>query len=216
MLPDTLNFPGSTADPGVISLKRQIVQRLFEDGVAKIEDSIDKRVVISDAATSREYKTYGEENSTIPQEHPREINEISQTLFIAAKEEFFEDGMESNFSRGLLDLVERYSKAAIEALADLILGENVNPEVASEALRWLGQIENPLSHRERRWLLEKSLLSSRSAKIRDGALLGLSFLGDPEAIPYVARAIQQEPVRELRQDMIQTLEELKAALLEGN
>jgi HEAT repeat protein len=149
------------------------------------------------------------ENSTAQQEIHKELDQRIIVLFEAAKEQNFEDGMESEFSKGLVDMVKKYGVAAIEALAPLIIDERVNPEVASEALRWLGRINQPASYRHRLWLLERGLRCS-SARVRDGATLGLAFLDDPHAITYLRQAIQQEKISELRADMEQVLAQLES------
>lgn len=154
-----------------------------------------------------EHNLFPTENSTAPYEIPEEVVEEIRQLFAMGKEEFFEDGMESAFSRNLLDLIEQYGDIAIEIIADLTIGEQVDTEVASEALRWIGQIENPLTHPLRRWLLERSLNSS-SASVRDGAVLGLSFMDDPAAIPSIKRALKQEKHPHLRLRMEKTLAQL--------
>lgn len=149
------------------------------------------------------------ENSTAQQEVHKDFDQEILTLFEAAKEQNFEDGMESEFSKGLLDLVKGYGADAIEVLAPLIIDEKVNQEITSEALRWLGHIDHPPSHRHRLWLLERSLHCS-SARVRDGATLGLAFLDDPHAITYLRQAIQQEKIAELRADMEQVLAQLES------
>ncbi len=95
-------------------------------------------------------------------------------------------------------------------LTRLIAIEQVNAEVASESLRWLGHIEHPKTYDNRLWLLERSLFCS-SARVRDGAALGLASLDDPHAIPYLRRAIQRENCIELRKDIKQVLIQLESA-----
>lgn len=150
------------------------------------------------------------ENSTVQQERPEEIDQEFTILFEAAKEQVFEDGMESEFSKELISLVKKYGDAAMEVVADLITNERVNAEVASEALRWLGRMDHLTSYHFRRWLLERSLRCS-SAMVRDGAALGLASLNDPHAIPYLKRAILREGHIELREDMEQVLVQLEKA-----
>src|SRR3989442_1458856 len=75
-----------------------------------------------------------------------DIEDKIKALFEAAKEEIFEDGMESNFSRGLSTLVEQHGADAIVALARLIEIENRNDEIAAETLRWLGRLDHPASY----------------------------------------------------------------------
>ena len=131
-----------------------------------------------------------------------------EALFIAGKEEYFEDGKTSHFSKGLVSCIQKYGNNAIEVITGFIVYEKVSPEVASEALRWLGEINHPESYKFRLWLLERSL-SCPSSRVRDGAILGLSYLNDPHAITYVDEAIKQEKITELRKDMKQVLAQLK-------
>jgi hypothetical protein len=147
-------------------------------------------------------------NSTA-QDEPH--GEIIKALFREAKKFSFEDGMETEFSKELARLVRRHGKAAIEVVTALIVNENIDAEMAAEALRWLGRMDHPPSYRDRLWLLERSLFCS-SAQVRDGAALGLASLDDPHAIPYLQQAIEREKCVELRQDLEQVLEQLESTL----
>ena len=149
------------------------------------------------------------ENSTAQQERLEEIDQKIEALFEAAKEQVFEDGMESEFSKELVSLVKKYGNAAMKVIADLIIYEKINAEVASEALRWLGRMDHPASYSYRLWLLERSLRCS-SARVRDGAVLGLASLDDPHAITHLKEAIQREECNELREDMEQVLAQLES------
>lgn len=146
-------------------------------------------------------------DSTIPQERPEEIEGLIDTLFEAAKDEYFEDGMESRFSNHLLSLVRKYGNWAMQEIAYLIIYERANPEVSSEALRWLGGMGHPATHAYRLWLLERSL-SCSSARVRDAAALGLASMGEPHAIPFLEQAIAREKCIELRENLEQVLQEL--------
>lgn len=132
-------------------------------------------------------------------------------LFNAAKEEIFEDGMESQFSRGLIEAIERYEEAALNIITDLIINESVNSEVASEALRWIGGIKHEATHETRLNLLEQSLNCS-SIKVRDGAVLGLSFLDDPRAIDSIKEAMERENSKLLLRNMKQVLVQLEKGI----
>lgn len=131
------------------------------------------------------------------------------SAFWKAKREAFEDGMESKFSQDLISLVKKYSQDAIEAITCLIVYEKVNPEVSGEALRWLGRMEHPESYLFRRWLLERSLTLS-SARVKDGAILGLASMDDKHAIKYLQEAIKKEQCDELKIDIKQVLEQLES------
>jgi len=154
---------------------------------------------------------YESENVTTQGEIANDLPPILETLCVAAKDQYFEDGMDNTFSIKLIECIKRYGDHAINELAHLILNEIVDDEVASEALRQLGHIEHPASYKVRLWLLEKSLLACSSAMVRDGALLGIALLDDRQAIPYLKRAIQQEQCPELRESIEQVLEQLESA-----
>jgi len=146
--------------------------------------------------------------SSVSRERSEEVRQAIMIISRLAREELFEDGVESDFSRELVSVIENHGNAAVKALSELILGEEVDAEVASETLRWLGQIEHPETYDFRLWSLEQSLYCS-SARVRDGAALGLAFLDDPRAILFLRDAIQRELYPELREDMEQILEQLE-------
>ncbi|MCI0490486.1 MAG: response regulator [Blastocatellia bacterium] len=138
------------------------------------------------------------------------VEQKIKALFQMAKEENFEEGIESEFSNGLVSIINKYGAQVINILSHLILSKGVNEEIASEALRWLGRLDHSESYYERLWLLEEALINP-SARIRDAASVGLATLGDPHATPYLEQAIQKETCAELREDMQQILESLESA-----
>jgi hypothetical protein len=160
------------------------------------------------------------QNSTAASDIPGEVGLKMLSVLEAAKGEFFEDGMTSAFSRDLVDLIKEYKETAINFLLGLIAFEVVNDDVASEALRWVGYIEDPPTHEGRLWVLHHCLLNCSSPRVRDGALLGLASMDDPNSIPYVRKAIDKEQIGELRKSMEQVLAQLEAtqsaATTEGN
>lgn len=132
-------------------------------------------------------------------------------LFETAKEQNFEVGMESDFSRELVFLVKSYGMLAMNEICYLITHERINSNVASEAIRWLAHMDDPLTYSWRLWLLEKSL-ESNSPIVRDSAVLGLISLCDADAIQYIEKAIERETIDELRYDLQGALQELKFCL----
>jgi len=131
-----------------------------------------------------------------------------ERLFMAAKGEYFEDGMESPFSRGLLDVVRSGGACARELLTYWIVLEKTSPEVAAEALRWIGSMDDGPSYLFRRWLLERCL-AMPSMAVRDGAAIGLAAMDDPHSAPFLAEAIAQEQQAELRDDLEEVLAQLR-------
>src|SRR5688572_9690695 len=100
----------------------------------------------------------------------------------AAKEEQFEDGMESRFSTHLCSLIQQYRVDALQAIEHLIRVQHISVAVLEETMRELGQIDDPATYDGRIRLL-KDGLQHTSPRVRDGASLGLASLDDPQAIP---------------------------------
>jgi DNA-binding NarL/FixJ family response regulator len=138
-----------------------------------------------------------------------EVSKEIRTLFQASMEEIFEEGMESEFSKEFVSIVKRHGAQAIIFLRHMIFSGSVNEELASEALRWLGRLDDPLTYNNRLHLLEEAL-SHPSARIRDAASLGLAALDDLHALPYLKQAIEQEIYVELREDMAQVVAQLES------
>jgi HEAT repeat protein len=132
----------------------------------------------------------------------------AETLFASGKSQEFEDGYESQFSKDLVSFVTKESNEAIVVIEHLVDQQRVNPQVVSEALRWVGRIRDPGTYAARLRLLENCLENS-SAAIRDGAILGLANMDDPRSAKSIRNAIQRENFSELREDMEQVLEQLK-------
>jgi hypothetical protein len=105
-------------------------------------------------------------------------------------------------------LVLEHGNAALETVSDLIAGERVAPEAAAEALACLGEMEHEATHGARRRLLERSLTCS-SHVARDGAVVGLSDLGDPRSVPALEAAAQREEYCMLRANMLEVIEQLR-------
>jgi hypothetical protein len=143
------------------------------------------------------------------------INADFHTLFNDAREEIFEYGVKTEFSTQLTYLISLYGEKAITALADLLHSEHATIETQWEALRWLGKIDDPFTRQARRRLLERSLESSL-ARLRDGALQGLASMDDPDSIPSLKVAIEQEAIPELHEDMLGVLQQLEETLLENS
>lgn len=154
---------------------------------------------------------YRPENSTSRPIKSNDLNLLANKaniIFSSAKEEVFEDGMESKFSQNLSTFILSFGRLAMEVLIPIMLSEYSNKEVVSEAFRIIGRISHKATYRDRLWLLERGLYSS-SARVRDGVVLGLAFLDDSFAISPLKSAIERERIPELRQDMEQVLAQLE-------
>jgi hypothetical protein len=157
---------------------------------------------VSDAANRTACR---EESTPVASSTARSIGLVDlsssvEAAFRAAQYETFRDGEESDFAKELALLVWQYGNSAVDDIGRLITSDHLDGEVASVALRTLGRLQHPLSHVSRLRLLERAL-THQSSWVRDGAALGLASLGDPAAVVALQRAIAQEPIEELRQDM---------------
>jgi hypothetical protein len=136
------------------------------------------------------------------------LQEKVARIFQRGAEENFEDGIISRFSSEICSLVMNKGDSALLEISHLILNEKVAPELASEALRWLGRVDDSNTYSCRSWLLQKSLGCS-SAYVRDGAALGISSMNDVSAIPFLEKAIECEKCAELKRDLEEVLAQLK-------
>jgi hypothetical protein len=102
--------------------------------------------------------------------------------FAAAANEVFEDGIESQLTQILEQLLDAHGTVAVAMLEDLFFSSTVNPEVAVESLKWIGTVDHKESRSYRRRLLERCLQSA-SARIRYAAALALAAMDDPISLP---------------------------------
>ncbi len=141
----------------------------------------------------------------------RVLTQKLQWLFSEALEETFADGMESNLSRGLQILLADYGEMAMNQIILLEEQGLITAEVLAETLRSLGNIDNEIAYSRRRWFLEHAL-QHPSVQVRDGAILGLSFLEDPRVIPALEAALSCEAHDTLRADIQQVIDDLQEML----
>ena len=127
-----------------------------------------------------------------------------------ANYEIFEDGMESGFSDSLNRIIKSHGIAAINTLERMMYADSVNPQTAAEALIWVGRMEDGDTQQVRLAMLEHAL-ESRNACIRDAASIGIGAMDDPAAMDSLQKAINREQCCLLRQNLKDTLEQLKGA-----
>lgn len=131
-------------------------------------------------------------------------------LFQQAKREVFEDGLESEFSRNLFQMMDSYSSSFFKIFKIMISQDLISTTVLAEALRWLGHSDNPATHEARREILE-NMMFHISPTVRDGAILGLSYMEDSASLPVLRRALESESIDYLRQDIQNLIEDLQGA-----
>ena len=97
-------------------------------------------------------------------------------------------------------------------LFNWIVSKRVDATTIKEVVVLIGRIDG-LEKQARRNFLELCLQVGSSARTRYAAILGLSYLDDPDAIPSVKSAIESEPLESMRKDMKQLLTQLEKTLL---
>lgn len=131
-----------------------------------------------------------------------------EIIFGRAKEEKFEDGITSKFSTELNNYVLKNGKIGIEQLKNLINENKINFALVAEALKELGDIEDPITY-EFRFKILLDGLSSSSHLVRDASALGLGKLEDPKAIPYLKDAAINEKNKNFRNNLELIIEDLQ-------
>ena len=131
-----------------------------------------------------------------------------KTEFDAAKDEEFEDGMDSSFSAVLDTVINRYGNSAVKTIADILTLPGIGSGVITETLRQLGNIGHKPSRQPRKEIL-LTYLKREELKFRDAAVLGLGGLDDPTAIPKLHEAFEHEPHGLIRRKIQAVLTQLE-------
>lgn len=131
----------------------------------------------------------------------------AQQLFLDAREEWFEAGMDSPFSIGVERMILEFGSLAVDQIGTLVFSRQTPDHVAAEAAKTMGNIDHPSSSEARRVSLEKALCSE-SHHVRDAAGLGLDSMNDPLAVPALSRAIGIEHFPSLKADLQAVLNHL--------
>jgi hypothetical protein len=139
--------------------------------------------------------------------NPELLEEVKR-LFEEGAVEFFQDGLHSPFSRTLLNTVALHRDQALRAISHYVSSGSPGPDVVSEALRWLADFNDPETFNQR-WALLQQTIRNRSARVRDGAILGFGALDDPRARHLLLEAQASEHVAELRQLIAQVVAQLE-------
>ena len=143
----------------------------------------------------------------LPEESRRQLNTVLDEVFIAAEDEHFEPGKESEYSMRLGQLAKRSPESIWRFIKKRLAAPRQDVEVLGEMLRWTGrtEISGPLADK---LSLLVAGLSHASSLVRDGAAVGLSHLEHPSAVHYLRKAAQREEVPELREDLLHIAESL--------
>lgn len=125
-----------------------------------------------------------------------------------AKEVHIEDGIDNEFYLGFRELLTKYGNVGLTLISDQTFGLHMPEHTLSTLLGYVGKLDDNVSTAMRRQLLE-GYLTHESAVVRDGALVGLSYVESPDALPSLRAAYEREPYGELKQDILNVIEELE-------
>ena len=124
-----------------------------------------------------------------------------------AKDEYFEDGMYSNLGMGLRVMFRNYGETVAGILEERLKKPDIRPRILGEVLHTLGSLEDDAT-RDWRLATLAGFLKSSSPLIRDAAAVGLSYLDDKRAAPYLREAIDRESNEVFREDLKVIIEQL--------
>jgi hypothetical protein len=139
----------------------------------------------------------------------RELSRTLDTLIDSAREERFEDGMDSNFSVGLRVFFRDYSVEFARVLERRLRQGGISPRVLVELAYTLGQIRDDATV-EWRLATLVDFLKSPTPSVKDAGAVGLAYLDDKRAVPYLREAMEREAVASFREDLRAVVEQLTA------
>ena len=101
----------------------------------------------------------------------------------------------------------KHGEGSIHCLQDLITGNEIDSIFAGRLLRHLGYMASDFRSKLITWLLEYFLISKK-IPIRNGAVLGLANLNNPETVPSIEKALAAEQIPEIKRNIQRTLKRL--------
>ena len=130
-------------------------------------------------------------------------------IFADASEEHFEDGMESDFTRRLGAALAAHGDTVLSVLTSFVASHKWPNDTLAEALRLVGRVGGSATASRRRALLLTGVRDP-SFVVRDGAVIGLEHLDDPETLSALQDAFTEETVRFVREGISQVIDQLRA------
>lgn len=120
-----------------------------------------------------------------------------------AREEYFENGLESRYSSFIKSLLNAHHSSILPLIYSIFQMEDLE-EIKFQTLRILGRNDDKETHTERRSFME-SMLSSRDSYLRAGAVEALALMEDPASRPALENALLKETSRIIVADIEQLL-----------
>lgn len=131
-----------------------------------------------------------------------------RTLLIFSNYEAFDTQTSYDLTHAFAELINRNGRPIIRALRVLINHQELNNRLICEALVSVGRLQNSDTESDRFELLI-GLLDHHAPIVRDGAIMGLSFMDNKKAIPYLRKSLTKETVRTLRENIEVAIRDLE-------
>ena len=125
------------------------------------------------------------------------VEQDVRALLVSSHYETFDTQASYDLTDAFAELIDRSSKQVIRALTGLINRQELNSNLICEALVSIGRLQDENTKSDRFDLLV-TLLDHPAPIVRDGAIMGLSFMDNTKAIPYLRRSLMKETVRTLK------------------
>lgn len=139
----------------------------------------------------------------------RALERSLAALLEGARDERFQDGMDSNLGVGLRVLFRNYATDFVPVLDEQLERRDISARILAEVFYTLGQINDETTKGWRFATLVR-FLKSPSPNVRDAAATGLAYLDDKSAVPYLREAIERESSESFREDLRAVVEQLSA------
>jgi hypothetical protein len=117
--------------------------------------------------------------------------------------------MDSNFSVGLRVLFREHPTDFARVLEQRLKLRDISPRVLVELAYTLGQIRDNATT-EWRLATLVDFMNSPAPSVKDAGAVGLAYLDDKRAVPYLREAIEREPTASFREDLRAVMEQLTA------
>lgn len=140
-------------------------------------------------------------NQSIPEiGAPELLEDHLDRLYSDARDEVFEVGRTSQFSKGLQQMCTYAPVAVMQSLRVRLADDRISAEVLAETLRWAADQE-VIAIRDSVMAFLSMGLGHPSSLVRDAAALGLAYLDEDAAITPLRHALEREDIPELREDL---------------
>jgi hypothetical protein len=136
------------------------------------------------------------------------LNTRVNDLLTEARRENFEFGSDSTLSHEIARLLRRYGADMVDALDIILRSPTFGVDVLGELVRTLGRVPDVSTRPLRRDVLLR-LLRSPLIRVRHVAATGLAELDDPNTIPALTLAIDEERSERLRAHLYRVIEQLR-------